>query len=440
MSEYESPYLSELEWRKMIEQTTHDQLDEYLQEHDVTFYCGFDPTADSLHVGHLLPLMLLAFGARHGHHPIALMGGATGLIGDPSGKSAERDLQTSDQLEANLSKIEQQVERVLSKAVEWRHEGASVSAGSDVSILNNIEWLKPWTYLGFLRDVGKHFRVNSMISKDSVRARLEDREQGISYTEFSYMLIQAYDFLHLSEEYDCKLQVGGSDQWGNITAGTDLIGKAGDGEAFGLTCPLITTAEGNKIGKTGDGAVWLDPEKTSPYEFYQYWVRRRDEDVPKLLRFFTFLEREEIDEIEEKIVTGQNRGEAQEKLAYEVTALVHGEAEAKNAVQASDILYGGTIENMTDSELQRIFSDVPSMTVSKDELSDDGIEIRDLFADSELQNSRGAAKRLIRQGGAYLNNEKVEDINYTVTLEDLASESMIVLRSGKKNYQLVRVE
>lgn len=441
MSGMDSSVLRELDERGMIEQVTHEQLDEVLTRDSVSLYVGFDPTAESLHVGNLLPIFALAHFARHGHEPVAVLGGATGLIGDPSGKDEERQLKTKDEVDGMVQRLGRQIQTVMERAVT-RHsgEGGKAEADKPVQLRDNADWLEPWSYIDFLRDIGKYFRVNAMISKDSVKHRLEQREQGISYTEFSYMVIQAYDFLKLYDEQGCVLQIGGSDQWGNITAGTELIRRRADGQAYGLTTPLLTTAEGNKLGKTEDGAVWLDPEMTSPYEFYQYWVRRRDEDVPELLRFFTFLPTDEIDELVERIEAGKNRGEVQQKLAFEVTAVVHGEREAEKAVRASEVLYGETIENMTDAELEQIFADVPSSSVSRDALSGEGVSIIDLFANSELQSSRGAAKRLIRQGGAYLNNEKVEDIGYRVTRDDLASESTLVLRSGKKNYALVRVK
>ena len=440
----QSSVLEELEWRGFLHQITDEGVDELLAEQEVRLYCGFDPTAESLQVGNLLALMMLAFFRRHGHEPLALVGGATGLIGDPSGKSEERNLLDDEELQQNIEGISEQIDRVLGRAAEMHPEtlGAdeeSVGEGN-VQLLNNADWMRDKTYIEFLRNVGKYFRVNQMTAKESVRARLEEREQGISYTEFSYMVLQAYDFLHLHEQEDCRLQVGGSDQWGNITAGTDLVRRKLGDEVFGITAPLITSASGEKLGKTGDKTIWLDPDRTSPYEFYQYWVRRRDEDVPQLLRMFTFLPREEVEEMVGKIERDENRGEVQEKLAWEVTALVHGPDEADFAVKASDVLFGEPIEGMSDGELEQIFADVPSTTIDREGLEGEGIEIRDLFVETELQSSRGDAKRLIRQGGAYLNNEKVEDLRYMVTADDLASQTMLVVRSGKKNYHLVRTE
>lgn len=441
MSDFNSSVLAELDWRGFIQQTTHEDLDELLDEESVTLYCGFDPSGDSLHVGHLLPVLGLAFFKRHGHNPIALVGGATGLIGDPSGKSEERNLLDDEALEKNVAGISVQLQSILERATAMHEEtmGDVDEADADVPLLNNADWLKPWSYIDFLRDVGKYFRVNVMMQKESVRARLQEREQGISYTEFSYMLIQAFDFMHLRKEHGCKLQIGGSDQWGNITAGTELTRRKLGETVFGVTFPLITDSSGNKLGKTEGGAVWLDPERTSPYEFYQYWVRRDDADVPKLLRLFTFLPKDEVDVLVAEIEEGRNRGQVQEKLAWEVTALVHGAEEADKAVKASKMLFGEKIEGLSDRELASIFADVPSTEIEKARFEGEGIGILDLFTETGLQNSNGAARRLIKQGGAYLNNEKLERWDKGVTLDDLASESMMVLRSGKKNYHVVKV-
>lgn len=445
MTDFRSSILSELDWRGFLHQTTDEEaVDQLLTEREVDLYCGFDPTASSLQVGNLLPLMALAFFRRHGHRPMAIVGGATGLIGDPSGKTEERTLLDEEELQANLEGISEQMDRVLDRAVEMHPETLGTAPGNletgSVPLLNNADWLGELSFLEVLRDVGKEFRVNAMMNKESVRGRLEEREHGISYTEFSYMVLQAYDFYHLYESHDCQLQIGGSDQWGNITAGVDLIRRKLGETAHGITSPLITTASGEKLGKTAEGTVWLDPDRTSPYQFYQYWVRRDDEETPQLLRMFTFLPREEVESLIERIESGDNRGEVQETLAWEVTSLVHGADAADFASKASDILYGETVEGLSDRELADIFSDVPSTTLERDRLTGEGIEIRDLFVETELQDSRGSAKRLIRQGGAYLNNEPVEDLRYHVTTDDLASETMLVLRSGKQNYHVVQFE
>ena len=433
-----SSVLTELEARGLIFQITHDELDDVLAEGPVTLYCGADPTADSLHVGSLLPILCLAHFRRHGHRPMALVGGATGLIGDPSGKSEERNLLDDATIERNVAGIGSQIRTVLDRALQM-HAADVKGDAHDVPIVNNADWIKPWSFIDFLRDVGKNFRVNVMLQKDSVKARLEANETGLSYTEFSYMLIQAYDFFHLFRERDCVLQVGGSDQWGNITAGTDLIRKKLGKPAFGLTWPLLLSSTGEKFGKTAQGAVWLDPERTSPYEFYQYWVRSEDADVGGLLRKFTFLPIAEIEELEATIERGENRGEVQQRLAYEVTSLVHGAAEADKAVRASKMLFGEKIEGLSDRDLAAVFAEVPSSVISHASLTE-GINIVDLLADTGLQKSKGAARRLVEQGGGYVNNERVDGIDYLVTIEDLTSETKLVLRAGKRAYHVVSIE
>lgn len=433
-----SAVLQELDSRGLIFQTTHEELDEALEAGPVTLYCGADPTADSLHVGSLLPIVCLAHFRRHGHNPMALVGGATGLIGDPSGKSEERNLLDDATIEYNIAGMAAQIRTLLDRALEMHADGLDTAAG-EVPIVNNADWIKPWSFIEFLRDVGKNFRVNVMLQKDSVKARLASEETGLSYTEFSYMLIQAFDFYHLFKERDCVLQVGGSDQWGNITAGTDLIRRKLGKTAFGLTWPLLLNSSGAKFGKTAKGAVWLDPERTSPYELYQYWVGSDDADVGSLLRKFTFLPIEEIEELEGTIERGENRGEVQKRLAFEVTWLVHGQEEADKAVRASKMLFGEKIEGLSDRDLASVFADVPSSTVSRERLTE-GVNIVDLFAETELQKSKGQARRLIDQGGGYVNNERVEGIDYAVTLDDLVSETKLVLRAGKRKYHVLSVE
>lgn len=436
---FESSLLEELSWRGFVDQLTHDELDEALDDSQVV-YCGFDPSASSLHVGNLIGLMALAHFARHGHRPVAVAGGATGLIGDPSGKDRERELLDADELADNLDAISEQMQEVLDRATRMHGEETDSAVGDDwaIPVLDNAEWLGEWSYIDFLRDVGKYFRVNKMMNKESVRARLQEREQGISYTEFSYMLIQAYDFLHLFQEKGCRVQIGGSDQWGNITAGTELVRREEGETVFGLSFPLMTTEDGKKLGKSEEGAVYLDAEMTSPYDFYQYWVNQNDRDCGKLLRMFTFLSREEIEELEQTIEAGENRGEVQRKLAWEVTALIHGEQEADKVVRASEILFGAEIEDLTDDELTSIFSDAPSTEFERGRLEEGDLGIVDAFAETGLQSSKGATRRLIKQGGAYLNNVRVEDKQKMLDESDLASESMLVLRSGKRNYHVVR--
>lgn len=432
--EFNSPVLSELQWRGFIQDVTSEALDEALADGKLTLYCGFDPTAKSLHVGNLMGIMALVHFQRHGHEALALVGGATGQIGDPSGKDEERELLDTETLQANIDAIEAQLQEVSERAA--RQEG-----GGGIDVVNNADWLEGFSFLHFLRDVGKCFSVNAMMAKESVRARLEEREQGISYTEFSYMLIQAYDFWHLYTDRDCRLQIGGSDQWGNITAGTHLIGRKTDPEApkaFGLTFPLITSAEGKKLGKSVDGAVFLDGELTSPYDFYQYWVNADDRDCGKLLRLFTLLPREEIEELEGTIERGENRGEVQRKLAYEVTSLIHGGEEADKVVKASRMLFGEKIEGLTDRDLEAIFADVPSTEFGFARLESGEFGVVDALAETGLQKSKGAARRLLKQGGAYVNNERVTDKDRVLGREDLASESMMVIRSGKKKYHVLR--
>ncbi len=437
---YESSVLTELAWRDRIEQVTHDELDEKLASGSLSLYCGFDPSASSLTAGNLVPLAGLAFFHRHGHRVIALGGGATGRIGDPSGKAEERKLRSVDEIEADAASQAKQMRTVLARSLEMHPEtlGERAGAAGEPVFVNNADWMLPWNYIDFLREVGKHFRVNAMIAKESVKARLQNREQGISYTEFSYMLIQAYDFLHLFEAEDCVLQIGGSDQWGNITAGTDLIRRKHQKVAYGLTFPLLTTASGEKMGKTEKGALWLDAEQTSPYEWYQYWVNQADADVVNLLKTFTFLSREEVESVARSIEDGHNTGDAQRTLAWELTELIHGRTEAEKAVQASKVLFGGAIESLNDSDLLHIFKDVPSVTLSRDALAA-GYDLLPFLVATGAVESKGAGKRLIQQGGGYINNLRVA-ADKRVTPDDLASESIIVIRTGKKKYRLVRFE
>lgn len=442
---YKSSVLRDLEWRGLIFQITHNELDDALLKAEqegsgLALYCGFDPSADSLHIGNLLGIFVLANFRRHGHTPIALAGGATGLIGDPSGKSDERNLLTDEIIANNLKGISYQLRTILDRAMELHPETRRASAQSaDIPLVNNADWMKPWSFIEFLRDVGKNFRVNTMLNKDSVKSRLEQREQGLSYTEFSYMLIQAYDFLHLYRTHKCRLQIGGSDQWGNITAGTDLIGRVEEGDAaFGLTFPLITSASGQKLGKSEKGATYLSPERNSPYEFYQYWVNRDDADVSRFLRMFTFLPVEQVDEVSAMVARGENRGDAQRLLAYEVTRLVHGDDEADKAVRASKMLFGEKIEGLSDREIQQIFADVPSTMISRGVL-EAGLPLFDLFRDAGLAKSNGEARRLQEQGGVYINNVRIDDPAHIVTPADLASESALILRAGKKKYHVVSV-
>ncbi len=418
--------LTALQRRGMIEQISDETaIREMFAKEQVSFYIGFDPTGRSLHIGHMLPVMAMAHLQRAGHRPIAVVGGATGMIGDPSGRSSERNLITLEEVEKNLNGIKGQLEGFLN------FEGDSAAI-----IVNNADWTSPISYLDWLRDVGKFFTINYMMGKESVRRRLEDRDQGISYTEFSYMLLQAYDFLHLFRTEGCKLQGGGNDQWGNITAGIDLVHKVAGAQAYGLTFPLITTASGEKFGKSAGNAVWLDPEMTTPYQFYQYWIQADDRDVRKYLGLFTFLELEEIDSIVAAHEAEPEKRTGQRRLAAEVTAIVHGLEAVRKVEQATEILFGREIEGLSDQDLGDIFADVPSTELAASLLGE--LKLLDLLREAGMVKSNGEAKRLLSGGGVYLNNRPCSDPNQVISQAELASETALVLRSGKKKYYLVR--
>ncbi|HUT88270.1 MAG TPA: tyrosine--tRNA ligase [Thermoguttaceae bacterium] len=427
--------LAELDWRRLVNQTTdHENLPEWLAQEPRTVYVGFDPTADSLHVGHLVALMVLRRFQQCGHRPIALVGGATGMIGDPSGKSEERVLLSEESIRANIAGMETQLRRFLD------FDCGPISA----VLVNNYDWMGRFGYLEFLRDIGKHFPVNVMLTKDSVRSRLERADSGLSYTEFSYMLLQAYDFVYLSEHYDCQIQVGGSDQWGNITAGIDLARRLRGVQLYGMTCPLLTKSDGTKMGKTESGAVWLAPERTSPYHFYQYWINLDDADVGTCLRFFTDLAREEIDAIIARHEAAPGRREAQRRLAGELTRLVHGEEGLAAAQRATERLFppdklpSDDLGERTDAQLREIYADVPSRELPRDRLSGEGLSVIDAFCEAGLTKSKSEARRLVTQGGAYVNNRRVDDVDTRLGPGDLASETMMVLRAGKKKHALLR--
>lgn len=422
--------LAEFAWRGLVHQTTDEQrLAVWLNEQRRTVYAGFDPTADSLHVGHMLGLTTLRRFQRAGHRPIAVVGGATGLIGDPSGKSEERNLISLEELRANVSAIETQMTSFLEFG----------KSPESALLLNNYDWMSRFSYLDFLRDVGKNFPVNVMLAKDSVRARLERPDGGLSFTEFSYMLLQAYDFVHLHDHHGCELQVGGSDQWGNITAGIDLARRMRGVQLYGLTWPLLTKSDGGKMGKTESGTVWLSPRRTSPYQFYQYWLNIDDADAGKCLRYFTDLGREEIEALDAARQQSPEARQSQRRLAEEVTRLVHGETGLTKARRASEILFGAEIDSLSDLELGEIFADVPSRTMPLTTLAA-GLSMIDALVAAGLTKSKGEARRVIEQGGAYVNNRRVESIERRLNESDLASESVLVLRSGKKKYALLRFE
>ncbi|MEW6129777.1 MAG: tyrosine--tRNA ligase [Acidobacteriota bacterium] len=394
----------------------------------VTAYIGFDPTAASLHVGSLLPIMCLARLQRYGHTPIAIVGGGTGLIGDPSGKAKERLLLTKELVEENLQGIKKQLELFLDFE----------SATNPAQIINNADWLASISMIDFMRDVGKHFTVNSMLDKESVKRRLE-KEEGISFTEFSYSLLQAYDFLVLNEKSNCTLQMGGSDQWGNIIAGIDLIRRVKQTKAYGIVFPLVTTSTGVKFGKTEAGAVWLDGKLTSPYRFYQFWLNTTDADTITYLKYFTWLSIEEINELAAAMQAAPEKREAQKRLASELTRTLHGEAELANAIKASEALFGGDISDLRAEAVLDIFNDVPSSEIQRNDFAGEGIGIVDLFAQSKLVPSKGEARRLVESGGAYLNNHRLTDVKKRVSSSDFIDNQFLVLRKGQKQYHLIKV-
>jgi len=396
-------------------------------------YAGFDPTADSLHVGHLVALVLLRRVARAGHEPVALIGGATGMIGDPSGRSEERNLLSPDELASNVAGVERQIRAVLAAA------GSSAGAAGNptVHVVNNADWMRGVGYLEFLRDVGKHVPLSQMLAKDSVKSRLE-RDGGLSYTEFSYMLLQAWDFVHLSDALDCRVQIGGSDQWGNITAGIELGRRLRSRDLHGITCPLLTKADGTKMGKTASGAIWLDPRRTSPYRFYQYWINLDDADAGRCLLRLTELSLDEIRSLDEKRAANPAARDSQKRLAEELTRLVHGDAGLAAARQATDIFFGAEIGGLDEAQLAEIFADVPSKQFARTSLDGEGLPLVEALAETGLAASRGAARRTIEQGGAYVNNRRVADPAHRLTAADLVGGTTLVLRSGKKSYAVAR--
>ena len=416
--------LDDLKWRGVLYDQTPD-LDDHLAEGSRIAYCGFDPTADSLHVGSLVPVMGLARLQRHGHTPIALVGGGTGLIGDPSGKKDERTLQTREQVDANVAGIRKQLERFL----DFEGEHAAQMA-------NNADWLTTIPLTDFLRDVGKHFTIGYMTAKESVKSRVES---GLSFTEFSYMLLQAYDFLKLYEEQGATIQLGGSDQWGNITAGTELIRRAAGGKAHGFVMPLVTNASGTKFGKTEAGTIWLDAERTSPYRFYQFWFNADDRDVISYLKYFTWLERDEIEALEAEMEANPGRRGAQRALARAVTTLVHGEEATEAAERAGRALFGGDLGALDAKALAEVFEEAPSIELPADRFDGDGVAVIDLLVEAGLTASKGEARRTIQGGGVRVGDDRVEDIDRTVTRADAVDGAVMVLRKGKKSVALVRL-
>jgi tyrosyl-tRNA synthetase len=420
--------LEELRWRGLLADCTDAaELGKRLSSGPLTLYCGFDPTADSLHVGSMVPLLALRRFQKFGHNPIALAGGATGCIGDPSGKSQERQLLSHETLGANIAGIRKQLQQLLDFEIK----------ANAARLLDNASWTAPVSYLDFLRDIGKHFSVNQMVAKESVRARMEDREAGISYTEFSYMLLQAFDFYVLCRDYACELQIGGSDQWGNITAGIDLTRKKTGRTVYGLTLPLITKADGTKFGKTEAGTVWLDPARTSVYRFYQFWIQTDDRDVIQYLKFFTFLPQDEIAGLERQHKENPGGRSAHMALAKAVTELVHGAQATVEAIRASQVLFGGEVSGIPESAFAEIAGEVPTVQVQRSQLDGSGTLLLELLVDTKLSPSKGQARKDIEAGGVYLNNVRETNSQRKVGATELLYGKHLLLRKGKRNYVLL---
>ncbi|MCQ6824029.1 tyrosine--tRNA ligase [Staphylococcus aureus] len=415
--------IEDLKWRGLIYQQTDEQgIEDLLNKEQVTLYCGADPTADSLHIGHLLPFLTLRRFQEHGHRPIVLIGGGTGMIGDPSGKSEERVLQTEEQVDKNIEGISKQMHNIF----EFGTDHGAV-------LVNNRDWLGQISLISFLRDYGKHVGVNYMLGKDSIQSRLE---HGISYTEFTYTILQAIDFGHLNRELNCKIQVGGSDQWGNITSGIELMRRMyGQTDAYGLTIPLVTKSDGKKFGKSESGAVWLDAEKTSPYEFYQFWINQSDEDVIKFLKYFTFLGKEEIDRLEQSKNEAPHLREAQKTLAEEVTKFIHGEDALNDAIRISQALFSGDLKSLSAKELKDGFKDVPQVT-----LSNDTTNIVEVLIETGISPSKRHAREDVNNGAIYINGERQQDVNYALAPEDKIDGEFTIIRRGKKKYFMVNYQ
>lgn len=423
--------IEELKWRGLIQDIMPGTV-EQLNKEMTSGYIGFDPTADSLHIGNLVPIMLLAFLQRCGHKPIALIGGATGMVGDPSGKSEERNLLSEEVLQHNLACVKKQLEKFLN---------FNTATSNAAEMVNNYDWFKDFTFLDFIRDVGKHISINYMLAKDSVKKRV-DGETGMSFTEFTYQLVQGYDFYWLYKNKNCKLQMGGSDQWGNIVTGTELIRRKSGGEAFAFTCPLLTKADGGKFGKTEKGNVWLDAKKTSPYQFYQFWLNAADEDAERYLNTFTFLTKEEIENLKEQHKGNEHLRRLQQKLAEEVTNFVHSKKEYEFAVQASQILFSNDtaeiLKQLNEEELLQVMEGVPKVDYLKQNL-EAGVDIVSFLADTKILPSKGEAKKMVQGGGISINKNKVEEVGHTVEGTQLLNEKYLLVQKGKKNYYLVKV-
>lgn len=420
--------IEELSWRGLVADCTdREQLSARLMKGATTLYCGFDPTAESLHVGNLVPLLALRRFQLAGHKPIAVAGGATGSIGDPSGKTQERQLLTREVLEGNIASVKVQLARLLDFEV----------SGNPARLVDNASWTAQVSFLDFLRDIGKHFTVNMMVAKESVRARMEDREVGISYTEFSYMLLQAFDFFHLREAFECELQIGGSDQWGNITAGIELCRKKAGKTVYGLTLPLITNSDGTKFGKSEAGAIWLDARKTSVYRFYQFWVRTDDRDVIRYLKYFTFLGQDEIEALD-----GQHRARPEDRIAHKtlakvVTEMIHGVEATREAIRATEILFGGGVEGISEATFEEIAGEVPTRSLEASRFEGAGVGLLDLLVHAGLAASKGQARKDVEGGGIYVNNVREGAVQKTIGRTELLFGKHLLLRKGKRNYALI---
>jgi tyrosyl-tRNA synthetase len=415
-----------LKSRGFIEQATGENIADIFSRDAVTFYAGFDPTADSFHLGHLIPLLILIHGQRCGHNPVLLMGGATGMIGDPSGKSHERNLLSVDEIKSNQASIKKQLSRFVA------FEGKN-----NVRMMNNFDWIEKISYIDWLRDVGKHFTISNMLCKESVRKRMENENCGLSYTEFSYQLLQAYDFLHLYKKTGCTVQAGGSDQWGNITAGIDLIRRKTGAQTYGFTAPLLTSSSGAKFGKSEGNAVWLDSKKTSIWDFYQYWINTSDEDVIRYLKLFTFIDLEEVDALEKDLKQNPSARKAQKKLAFEVTAYIHSKDEAVNNEKAAISLFSGRLAECSVDKIKDVLGAGNAHRINPTSLKK-GYPIIKLVTESKLTKSNSEAKRKLKEGAIYLNDKRVSD-DILVTEKQLLKNNILLLRMGKKKYALVEV-
>lgn len=422
-----STFLDELKWRGFVESTTSNDLDAFLDTKRRTIYIGFDPTADSLHLGSLIQIMVLAHAQRHGHRPLVLVGGGTGLIGDPSGRTDERTLLSLDQAAANTEGIRAQLSKFF-----------DLSSPDKGLLLNNADWLVSLNLVEFLREIGKHFSVNEMVKRDSVRIRLEERAQGITYTEFSYMLLQAYDFFYLCKHYDCEIQMGGSDQWGNILSGKELIRRILGQQSEGLTTPLLTSSDGKKFGKSVAGAVWLDAKRTSPYQMYQYWLQTTDADAGRFLKLFTFLSEDEIDQLEETVRTKPERREAQRVLAAECTGVVHGKKAVTVVEAASRMLFGEWNPSPSNEVLDVLAREVPTTDLTRAEF-EAPISLLDVLVRAKVTESKSAGRKLIAGGGLYVNNVRETDEKKMLSGADLLWPNAALIRSGKKNYYLLLI-